>query len=1516
LSDSGITDSRPAEQTISGNENRSSLPLKDGKNPLPEKALCEILDKLQKKDLYGVFSVPVNPAEVPDYFDVISHPMDFSTVRGRVAKKLYTSWRQFEDDVSLIWKNAMIYNAEGTIYYKQAKAMQGMAQKIFPAAGSNEIYPRSGFGRGFRGRGRGRGQPGRPKRIPLSDPAQKDTQSGRRFLGQRKDAVPLVDDKQDRLVFGMDERSEVSLSEDIAQTKPAQRILGKGMEKGELLNSQSQPKSSYLGGDDSGNKVSRLKNYKVCRRATSPSGGKHLSFRSWRHLARFASPLGSLVWEVAAEKVKQTLPSEVPFGRGWIGLDDPLQSLQSLNHEGESARRVLKGQKEGVPDVSVDDVKQASKQPVRTAAKTSARPAKGLRKSASPHPGSLTKLQVCSEAAAAAPIETAHSKSVSDGAPVSSTSESVHGPKDIDRSSGMLHMPHWFNGASRPGAGFSSPPPTAAVVSPISAQEALSGPRGVSTGSPSEAGSLSLSNAAIQTLLNSCAGAADHVDRSSVLAMRASAVAALQAANSARQGQSVLSAQALQSLMHAPQGSADVETPTKPLGSALMGALNALWSQNASTSSPGAPAITAAAFGKQGLNSLHRLGGLSSPVRAGSTSSSDPGDKNAADHLNKMVEGHHAVFSQNGLKNSPLWAALEAGKIDGLLGSPLNSSKGASVGDGSGAQAVATSNQAAQALAASVSKGSWPGGLPGNAWLAEFSSQQQQAANATAYGSLNALTPATLADVLQQQQGTNPSTSSLRPGSSSAARSMMAALDKLKAHHGLHSNSAGSSFSSAAFSAAAAAASNHASASASAGLPVADGSMAAATAQPPASSGQNEDAGPWTVSNDYPEDYVLVSTDPEDLEATLRRIAEENEILKKRVEEATAAATAQAVQVAGERKAGVDVTRPRAGAVAPSAPPPDVAAVIAASSASPATAGAPAVAPPPPSPSPAAPAEEKTMPVAASAESPGDAATASQRNAELERDRESAKHTAEGSDGPIKKTENPISIVFVASEVAPYSKTGGLADVTGSLPLALAARGHRVMVVAPRYMNGVTDKLYAGAFDCQCRIKCFLFEGEHEVAFFHEFRDGVDFVFVDHPSYHRPGTPYGDSRGAFGDNQFRFALLCHAACEAPLVLPFGGFTYGEKVVFVANDWHAGLVPVLVASKYRRYGVYKDARTIIAIHNLAHQGVEPAYTFGSLGVPGEWYGALEWVFPEWARKHALDKGEAVNILKGAIVTADRVLTVSQGYAWEITTGEGGWGLDGLLRGRSIVLNGVTNGIDTVDWNPATDKHIPSQFTAEDLEGKAECKAALQKELGLAVRPEVPLIGFIGRLDWQKGPDVIQAALPELMTDNVQFVMLGSGEPDLEAWMKWAESAYPDKFRGWVGFSVPMAHRITAGCDILLMPSRFEPCGLNQLYAMRYGTVPVVHATGGLRDTVEDFNPFANGGAGAGTGWSFSPLTQEAMMGALWTAIQTYREHKDSWQGLIQRGMTQDMSWNRAAQQYEQIFEWAVKDKPYA
>ncbi|KAK4769660.1 hypothetical protein SAY86_027810 [Trapa natans] len=520
--------------------------------------------------------------------------------------------------------------------------------------------------------------------------------------------------------------------------------------------------------------------------------------------------------------------------------------------------------------------------------------------------------------------------------------------------------------------------------------------------------------------------------------------------------------------------------------------------------------------------------------------------------------------------------------------------------------------------------------------------------------------------------------------------------------------------------------------------------------------------------------------------------------------------------------------------------------------------------------------------------------------------------------GSIEEAEVRITynIIFVTAEAAPYSKTGGLGDVCGSLPIALAARGHRVMVVCPRYLNGTSaDENYAGAVDMKCSTNIYCFGDVQEVNFFHEYRKGVDWVFVDHPSYQRPGNPYGDVYGAFGDNQFRFTLLCHAACEAPLVLPLGGFTYGENCLFLVNDWHASLVPVLLASKYRPYGVYKDSRCILIIHNLAHQGVEAAATYKNLGLPAQWYGAVGWVFPTWARTHALDTGEAVNLLKGSIVTADRILTVSQGYSWEITTPEGGYGLHELLSNRKFVLNGITNGIDVNEWNPSIDEHICSHYSSTDLSGKVRCKIALQKELGLPIKPDCPLIGFIGRLDYQKGIDLIRSATPELMAEDIQFVMLGSGDHHFEDWMRSAESTYKEKFRGWVGFNVPISHRITAGCDILLMPSRFEPCGLNQLYAMRYGTVPIVHSTGGLRDTVQNFKPYAQEGEGEGTGWTFSPMTKESMLSAIRTAIRTYREHRASWEGLMKRGMENDFSWEKAAVQYEQVFQWAFLDPPY-
>ena len=515
------------------------------------------------------------------------------------------------------------------------------------------------------------------------------------------------------------------------------------------------------------------------------------------------------------------------------------------------------------------------------------------------------------------------------------------------------------------------------------------------------------------------------------------------------------------------------------------------------------------------------------------------------------------------------------------------------------------------------------------------------------------------------------------------------------------------------------------------------------------------------------------------------------------------------------------------------------------------------------------------------------------------------------------KAEVTHSVVFVTSEVSPWSKTGGLADVAGALPQALAKRGHRVMVVAPRYLNfSAADRLYDGAFDTQCRIRVNCYGGSHEVGFFHQFKDGVDYVFVDHGCFHRPGGLYGDQAGAYGDNMFRFCLLSHAACEAPLVLPLGGFTYGQKVLFLANDWHAALVAPLVAARYRPHGVYRDARCVFQIHNLLHQGVEPISTYPALGLPDEWNGALKWVYPEHMRAHALDKGETVNMLKGAVVTADRVLTVSANYAYEITTPEGGCGLDAVLRSRASKLDGVVNGIDLQEWNPRTDAHLPATYSLSDLSGKAACKAALQQELGLPVRPDVPLIGFIGRLDWQKGPELVQEAFSSLMAQDVQLVMLGSGRWDLQDFMKWAEGQHRDKFRGWVGFNVGVSHRITAGADILLMPSKFEPCGLNQLYAMRYGTVPVVHATGGLKDTVQHYNDDVEDGPDVGTGFLFWPATGGAMMGALNAAARLYREQPDRWLQLQANGMRRDASWGLVATRYEQIFGWAMMDPPYS
>ncbi|KAJ1258712.1 hypothetical protein BS78_10G096500 [Paspalum vaginatum] len=492
--------------------------------------------------------------------------------------------------------------------------------------------------------------------------------------------------------------------------------------------------------------------------------------------------------------------------------------------------------------------------------------------------------------------------------------------------------------------------------------------------------------------------------------------------------------------------------------------------------------------------------------------------------------------------------------------------------------------------------------------------------------------------------------------------------------------------------------------------------------------------------------------------------------------------------------------------------------------------------------------------------------------------------------GPLAG-ENVMNVIVVAAECSPWCKTGGLGDVVGALPKALARRGHRVMVVVPRYGD------YVEAFDMGIR-KYYKAAGQDlEVNYFHAFIDGVDFVFIDAPLFrHRQDDIYGGNRQEI---MKRMILFCKVAVEVPWHVPCGGVCYGDgNLVFIANDWHTALLPVYLKAYYRDNGLMQYTRSVLVIHNIAHQGRGPVAEFPYMDLPEHYLEHFELYDPVG--------GEHANIFAAGLKMADRVITVSRGYLWELKTVEGGWGLHDIIRSNDWKINGIVNGIDHKEWNPEVDVHLRSDgytnYSLQTLDaGKRQCKAALQRELGLEVRDDVPLLGFIGRLDGQKGVDIIGDAMPWIAGQDVQLVMLGTGRADLERMLQHFEREHHSKVRGWVGFSVPMAHRITAGADVLVMPSRFEPCGLNQLYAMAYGTVPVVHAVGGLRDTVAPFDPFGD----AGLGWTFDRAEANKLIEALGHCLDTYRKYRESWRGIQERGMSQDLSWDHAAELYEEV-----------
>jgi starch synthase len=485
---------------------------------------------------------------------------------------------------------------------------------------------------------------------------------------------------------------------------------------------------------------------------------------------------------------------------------------------------------------------------------------------------------------------------------------------------------------------------------------------------------------------------------------------------------------------------------------------------------------------------------------------------------------------------------------------------------------------------------------------------------------------------------------------------------------------------------------------------------------------------------------------------------------------------------------------------------------------------------------------------------------------------------------------NPLRIALVASEVTPFAKTGGLGDVVSALAVALHRAGHDVKLFLPLYAT--LDRAGASFRPVEVVQAAPLRMGPWEVPFsiWQAEIPGSDlsigFVHCP-PLYGRAGFYTQD-----WDEGLRFAYLTRAALTACQHLGW------SPQVFHCNDWHTALGPLFLRTVYGwDQQLFAATKTVLTIHNLGYQGKFPASLINDLGLAHESH--LFWQ----------DDVQAgfINFLKTGICYADAITTVSRTYADEIQTAEQGFGLDPLLRERRGALAGIVNGIDPDEWNPQTDPHIPAHYSADDLAGKARCKAALLAEAGLDPTAYKPLVGVVSRLTFQKGFDLLFDTLPALLAaDELRFVAVGTGEAKYVDFLRWLKARFPGRAAFLEGYSNPVAHRIEAGADIFLMPSRYEPCGLNQMYSQRYGTVPVVRRTGGLADTVEPYDRAAD----TGTGFVFDHFTAEGLSWALRYAIGLYREDRAAWTRMVVRGMSQDFSWARQVGRYEDIYRRLV------
>ena len=494
-----------------------------------------------------------------------------------------------------------------------------------------------------------------------------------------------------------------------------------------------------------------------------------------------------------------------------------------------------------------------------------------------------------------------------------------------------------------------------------------------------------------------------------------------------------------------------------------------------------------------------------------------------------------------------------------------------------------------------------------------------------------------------------------------------------------------------------------------------------------------------------------------------------------------------------------------------------------------------------------------------------------------------------------------MQIVFASAECAPFVKTGGLGDVAGSLPAALVRAGAEVIVMVPKYAT-IKDEYKA--------------QMEHFADFYvslgwrNEYcglekleRDGVTYMFIDNERYFARDYPYG-----FFDDGERFAFFSKAITESLQHLP-AGF---ECDILHCNDWQTALAPVFLREFYQGLPLYDRVKTVFSIHNVAFQGqFSDTVMEDILGVAH---------IPAAASQLRCDAC-SVNYMLGALRYADAITTVSPTYANEIQTPEFGEGLDGVLRERSYALQGILNGIDVAAFDPATDKRIAANYTVEDRSGKAVCKAKLQEELGLEVRDDRPLMVMVTRLTRQKGLDLVMYALDRILAGGVQVAVLGTGDRDYEDGLRYFQDKYPGTMAARIEFDPALSQRMYAAADMFLMPSKFEPCGLSQIIAMRYGTLPIVRETGGLKDTVQPYNEFT----GEGTGFSFSNFNGDEMGDAVFRAARLFWDNRDAWNHLVTQAMSQDFSWTRSADKYLDLYFFmhpeierpvAVVDEPEA